>query len=263
MNRKVASEILTKAGCVVETADSGRKAIELVEKGERRKENGEPSPFSIFPSPFDLILMDIQMPDLDGVETTQELRRRVGAALPPVVAMTAYSMKEDRDRFLSQGLNDYVAKPIRAEALVRKVKEWMDVKGQIAPVPAARPTSTAPAAEPVVPVFDREVVNQLRELGGVEMVVSVFEDFEGEAAQQLADAQAAYQRADHAAVESNLHTLKGNAGTLGVERLHQAVKSLEARTKVGDFSTFETEMPLVVREFATFREQYKRFLEGL
>ena len=261
VNRKVASEILTKAGCVVETADSGRKAIRLVADHEP----GEEGHLLVPPSTprYDLILMDIQMPDMDGVETTQELRRRVGAALPPVVAMTAYSMKEDRDRFLSQGLNDYVAKPIRAEALVRKVKEWMDVKGRTVPASSAKPTSPAPAAEPAVPVFDREVVEQLRELGGVEMVVSVFEDFEGEATQQLADAQAAYRRSDHAAVESNLHTLKGNAGTLGIERLHQAVKSLEARTKVGDFSTFEAEIPLVVQEFAQFREQYKGFLEGL
>lgn len=262
VNRKVASEILTKAGCVVETADSGRKALQLVADHEPGEEGHLLVP-STAPR-YDLILMDIQMPDLDGVETTQELRRRVGTALPPVVAMTAYSMKEDRDRFLSQGLNDYVAKPIRAEALVRKVKEWMDRKGQpLAPPAAAKSATVVPVTEPAVPVFDREVVNQLRELGGVEMVVSVFEEFEGEAAQQLADAQAAYQRGDHAAVESNLHTLKGNAGTLGVERLHRAVKSLEARTKVGDFSTFEAEIPLVVQEFATFREQYKSFLEGL
>ncbi len=260
VNRKVASEILTKAGCVVETAESGRQAIQLVADHEPSEEGHLLLPPT---TRYDLILMDIQMPDLDGVETTQELRRRVGTALPPVVAMTAYSMKEDRDRFLSQGLNDYVAKPIRAEALVRKVKEWMDVKGRPAAQPVAKAAPVGPAAEPAVPVFDREVIHQLRDLGGVEMVVSVFEDFEREATQQLADAQAAYRRVDHAAVESNLHTLKGNAGTLGIERLHLAVKSLEARTKGGDFSTFETEMPLVVREFAAFREQYKSFLEGL
>jgi PAS domain S-box-containing protein len=263
VNRKVASEILTKAGCVVETAESGRKAIELVTGNEPGEEGHLLAPPT---DRYDLILMDIQMPDLDGVETTQELRRLAGTQLPPVVAMTAYSMKEDRDRFLSQGLNDYVAKPIRAEALVRKVKEWMDIQATHTAwrhprTPVAPPAG--PPAPPASPVFDRAVVEQLRELGGVEMVVSVFEDFEREATQQLADAQAAYRRADHAAVESNLHTLKGNAGTLGIERLHQAVKSLEARTKVGDFSTFEAEIPLIVQEFAAFREQYKAFLEGL
>ncbi|MCY7353138.1 MAG: PAS domain S-box protein [Cytophagaceae bacterium] len=271
VNRKVASEILLKAGCRVDTADSGRKAIEAVRA--RRAERGAGSEKktrsqSSLPTPhtYDLILMDIQMPDMDGVETTRELRRLFGAELPPVVAMTAYSMREDRDRFLSQGLNDYIAKPIRAQALILKVKEWMDAQPSQDVLRQYELKSNQPSptkAEPTSPVFDREVIDQLCGLGGVEMVVSVFEDFEQEATQQLADAQMAYLRGDFPAVESNLHTLKGNAGTLGIERLHQAVKSVEARTKVGDFSTFEREIPDVVQEFATFREQYKEFLEGL
>ncbi len=261
VNRKVAREILTKAGCVVETAESGHQAIELVTGADDTSEEGH-----LLSTPalrYDLILMDIQMPDMDGVETTHRLRRLVGKTLPPVVAMTAYSMKEDRDRFLSEGLNDYIAKPIRAEALVRKVKEWMDAKGNQPAASAKKAAPAKPAAPPAVPQFDREVVNQLRDLGGVEMVASVFEDFEAEATQQLAEAQAAYLRGDHTHVEGYLHTLKGNAGTLGIERLHQAVKSLEARTKVGDFSTFEAKMPGILAEFAAFQAGYKEFLNGL
>ena len=274
VNRKVASQILLKAGCRVETADSGRKAIGMVQarsEEEGRKGEGITHPPSSLPpflpsSSFDIILMDIQMPDMDGVETTWELRRLYGAKLPPVVAMTAYSMKEDRDRFLNQGLDDYIAKPIRAQALIMKVKEWMDAQPSQNALRQYELKTSQPspvAIEPARPLFDRDVIDQLCGLGGVEMVVSVFEDFEQEATQQLADAQSAYLRGDLPAIESNLHTLKGNAGTLGIERLHQAVKSLEARTKIGDFSTFEREMPGVVLEFAQFGEQYKLFLESL
>ena len=70
--------------------------------------------------------MDIQMPDMDGVETTRNLRKQFGSQLPTIVAMTAYSMREDRERFISQGLDDYIAKPIRAQSLIAKVKELTD-----------------------------------------------------------------------------------------------------------------------------------------
>jgi PAS domain S-box-containing protein len=277
VNRKVASEILLKAGCLVDTADSGRRAIEKMEEvGGRRQEAGKKGKRSndgsstsyllppTFPG-YDLIFMDIQMPDLDGVETTRELRRLFGVELPPVVAMTAYSMKEDRDRFLSQGLNDYVPKPIRAQALVLKVKEWMDAQG----TPTARQQNEVKAKArpkptvPEVPVFDSDVINQLKELAGVEMVHSVFEDFEREALEQIAGAEDGYRQGDHAAVESHLHTLKGNAGTLGLTRLHEAVKSLEMKTKVGDFSTFEGEMPRIHDEFAAFQRERPAFLNTL
>jgi PAS domain S-box-containing protein len=280
VNRKVASEILLKAGCLVDTADSGRRAIEKMQEVVSRQSRQSPGQQVVsenqdlklptarrtaYDSPtYDLIFMDIQMPDLDGVETTHELRRLFGVELPPVIAMTAYSMKEDRDRFLSQGLNDYVPKPIRAQALVLKVKEWMDARGTPTTRQRnrvkARPVPTAP---PEVPVFDREVIQQLKDLAGVEMVYSVFEDFEREATEQIDGTQAAYQRADHAAAEGYLHTLKGNAGTLGLTRLHEAVRALEEKTKVGDFSTFEQEMPRIQAEFETFRRERTRFLETL
>ncbi len=101
----MATEILKKSGCQVETASSGQEAIDKVTIA--MAENGKP---------YELIFMDIQMPDMDGVETTVKLRSLFGTQLPPVIAMTAYSMREDRDRFLSQGLDDYIAKPIRPRA---------------------------------------------------------------------------------------------------------------------------------------------------
>ena len=104
---------------MVDTAESGFEAIEKIDR--------------VMASPdeyYDIVFMDIQMPDMDGVETTQKLheksiptRGRPKIRLPPVVAMTAYSMKEDRERFLSQGMDDYVAKPIRAQKLITKVQE--------------------------------------------------------------------------------------------------------------------------------------------
>ncbi|WP_420154219.1 PAS domain S-box protein [Siphonobacter sp.] len=256
VNRKVASEILLKAGCRVETADSGRKAIQLVEQ-------------TIGTDPYSLILMDIQMPDMDGLETTQALRKQFAEALPPILAMTAYSMKEDRERFLSQGMNDYVSKPIRAEILVLKVKEWVDRVG----IEKAKTNAATAVPEPLVPkppvtnelsdLYDFGVVNQLAELAGKEMVEQVFAEFEQEATEQIAAAKEGFASEDFQMVESNLHTLKGNAGTLGITRLHEVVKTLELKTKVGNFSTFTTEFPPIETEFTHFKETYAQVLQGL
>ncbi|MGB3463836.1 MAG: response regulator, partial [Cyclobacteriaceae bacterium] len=95
VNRRVACQILLKAGCNVDEAENGFTAIELVKSNK-----------------YDLIFMDIQMPGMDGVEATRQIRLLKNQTIPPVVAMTAYSMEEDRERFLSQGLDDYMSKPI-------------------------------------------------------------------------------------------------------------------------------------------------------
>ena len=107
VNRKVASEILKKANCEIISAESGMEAIEIYQEIQD----------------FDMILMDIQMPEMDGIETTQRLKKEFGDTLPTVVAMTAYSMQNDRENFLSKGLDDYVSKPIRANILIKKVEE--------------------------------------------------------------------------------------------------------------------------------------------
>ena len=69
--------------------------------------------------------MDIQMPDMDGLETTQMIRSLQFPSLPPIIAMTAYAMREDSERFMQAGMDDYLPKPIKANLLVQKVKEWM------------------------------------------------------------------------------------------------------------------------------------------
>lgn len=254
VNRIVASEILGKAGCIVENADSGKKAINMVNANNFSGDR-----------PYDLIFMDIQMPEMDGIETTQHLRKINGLNLPPVIAMTAYSMKEDRERFLNAGLDDYVAKPIRAQSLILKVKEWMDknADGNDRREKALQAKQIAIAQEQTFPIFDREVVDQLKNLGGVEIVASVFEDFEQEASQQLTEIRDGYHKHDFKIVQSHLHTLKGNSGTIGLSRLHKIIKDLEAKTKISDYTSFEREFEMVVQEFTNFQQRYKGFLKEL
>ncbi len=279
-NRKVASEILRKSGCEVITADSGTRAIQLVEASHLDRA-------------YDMIFMDIQMPEMDGVETTQHLRA-LPMDIPPIIAMTAYAMKEDRDRFLAAGMNDYVAKPIRAEILVRKVQEWIDRNAskrpqqpkviEIKPEPVvevkvevqAKVEVSAveqPKAEEatvslisdfhvsdIFPVIDTDIIKQLSDSvgGDMEFVASILEGFEAEAEEQIQNAIEGYYENNCKKVQGELHTLKGNSGTLGASRLHEITRHIEVKAKVCDFQYFESEMKILQTEFEHFKEAYKK-----
>ena len=111
INRKVASSIMIKSGCLIDEAYDGFHAIEKVKEGA-----------------YDLIFMDIQMPKMDGIKATNEVRKLEFGGDTPIITMVAYSMEEDRERFLNAGLDDYLAKPIKAEMLIDKIKKWVDFK---------------------------------------------------------------------------------------------------------------------------------------
>jgi CheY-like chemotaxis protein len=109
VNQKLATLILTKAGYKVEVANNGREAVEQC---------------TADPEGFDLILMDVQMPELDGLEATQEIRDR-GLKNIPIVAMTANAMKGDREKCIESGMNDYIAKPIKREIVFEIIEKWL------------------------------------------------------------------------------------------------------------------------------------------
>ncbi|GGB88817.1 PAS domain S-box protein [Dyadobacter sediminis] len=244
VNRKVANEILKKSGCQVDLAESGFKAIEMV------KANG-------MEKGYDIIFMDIQMPDMDGVQTSQELKKLYPAGLPPIVAMTAYSMKEDRDRFISQGMDDYIAKPIRAQTLIRKVKDLMsNVENKKLELKQKEITE-----EKVLPVLDREIIDQLNGIGGADLVWSVFEDFVTESNQLVEEAVEAYEKGDIVTVKSNLHTLKGSAGTVGVSQVAEIARDAEWHLKSNDTSTLSEALPQLQHAYEKFLTSYNGLLK--
>jgi PAS domain S-box-containing protein len=246
VNRKVANEILKKAGCKVDLAESGFQAIEKVMN--RLKETG---------LHYDIIFMDIQMPDMDGVETTQQLKKRIPTGLPSIVAMTAYSMKEDRDRFISQGMDDYIAKPIRAQTLIWKVKELMsNVEGR-----KAEPQKVTAALEVELPILDRAIIDQLNGIGGADLVLSVFEDFVNESNELVAEAVEAFATGDITTVKSNLHTLKGSAGTVGVSQVADIARDAEWRLKSDDTSTLSVALPELEKAYQRFLDHYQDLLK--
>lgn len=247
INRKVASEILKKAHCHVQTADSGKAAIATF--GEYQN--------------FDLILMDIQMPEMDGIETTKKLRERFGKTLPPVIAMTAYSMQNDRERFLEQGMDDYIPKPIRATILLKKVKEVIDNVIIIEKEDSKTEKENTKISFEIpndIPVIDLEIVTSLTEMVGKEMLETVYADFLIEATEQIDNTEKAFEMNDVKTIQAELHTLKGNAGTIGIMRLYEATKNIEEPSKTGDLTNFSKKLTILKTEFENFKNHKNNYI---
>jgi signal transduction histidine kinase/CheY-like chemotaxis protein/streptogramin lyase len=115
INQKLARFMLTKAGCRVTVANNGQEALEA---------------YASAPGTFDLIFMDIQMPRMNGIDATKEIRKIAKPNHTPILAMTALSMKGDRERCLAAGMDDYIAKPIKKETVLAMVKKWYTEKNE-------------------------------------------------------------------------------------------------------------------------------------
>ncbi|WP_431209256.1 response regulator [Puia sp. P3] len=122
MNRLVARTVLNNYGADIREAVNGLEGVETL-----RREH------------FDLVLMDVQMPEMDGLEATRKIRLEIDAAIP-IIAFTANAIKGDTDKCLAAGMNDYVSKPFEEARLIRTIACWLDTP------PSSTPSSTSPAS---------------------------------------------------------------------------------------------------------------------
>ena len=234
VNRKVASNILLKSGCKIVEAIDGFEAIERVKKNT-----------------YDLILMDIQMPKMDGIKATEEIRKLNLDPCPPIIAMTAYSMEEDRERFIGAGLDDYISKPIKANELIHKVKDWVSYE------PKTSSEEKAPKEHVKDMIINQETLNQLAKYGGQELVDSALMDFEEEATELVRNTIIHFKKGDFEKMRGELHTLKGNSGTLGVEKLSTQAAYIEKRLKENNFEGLKDELIKLNFLFKEFKENSK------
>ncbi|NVD71014.1 response regulator [Duganella sp. BJB1802] len=222
-NQQVASELLGNEGAQVEVASSGRMAIDAASR---------PGP------PPHLILMDIQMPEMDGYEATHAIQRLLGAHAPPIVAMTANAMPADRVAALDAGMVDHIGKPFDLVQLIavilRHARRAGMPLGMAAPAVEAAAAGVADAAN-VAPLAETGINSAaaLKRLGGLHSVYLVaLRSFAVEAGKLSAQLQAAGDGQDGGAALPLLHTLKGLAGTVGADRLaglaHRAEQALKA-----------------------------------
>ena len=235
INQKVAARLLDKLGCEVEIASDGYEAIARA---------------TALDAAYQLILMDIQMPGLDGIAATSEIKARLGDDCPPIIAMTAYSMPDDATRFVQAGLDDYLAKPVKHQQLSDMLARWL-------PVPPQAPAATnVIAAAPAPITLDTEVLTQLRQLGGAEFTADLYVDFEQEAAGLLAEAAACVSAGSWEGLHPLMHQLKGTAATLGLLALSGQALRMEQLLKSSTIAALPIEFKLLQHYFAQFKAVY-------
>ena len=243
VNQLVAVGILTKLGMSADVAANGLDAIE-----------------ALATLPYDLVLMDMQMPELDGVGATRQIRdprSRVLDHRVPVVAMTANAMRGDREECLAAGMNDYVAKPIEVGALVAALKKWLKPapavesrEPMVAPMLPPAPSAPAPPVE--FPIFDR--AGLLNRVGQDEalaqrLMARLLADLPGQIRQLQTHAAAG----ETERVREQAHQLKGACAVVSCEALRALAAVLEAAGKAGDLATITARLPEMDRQFAALK----------
>jgi CheY-like chemotaxis protein len=214
INQAVALAILARVGYHADVAGDGQRAVELVLRGS-----------------YGCVLMDCQLPVLDGYQATAEIRRCEGPAhRTPIIAMTATSL-EERHRCLAAGMDDHITKPVMLGELRGVLSRWLD---QLTTQPTVRP---AAVAEPTWEVLDP---NRLTELGrldatadGPEMVGRLIESFLRRIPVDLAELRAALHRGDVTEVTRITHRLNGAAATVGSSGMVNLCEQLEVLARAG------------------------------
>jgi CheY-like chemotaxis protein/HPt (histidine-containing phosphotransfer) domain-containing protein len=247
INQELAVRSLKKRGHSIVVAVNGVEALAVLEQ-----------------QTIDLVLMDIQMPVMDGLAATAAIRERekAGGTHIPIVALTAHAMTGDRERCLAAGMDAYISKPLR-------VKELMEVIARLIPVapsPAALwPATPAPAALPLSaadpgPAFDPAWALEQVE-GDRKLLREMIDLFSKQARQVLLEIRDAGQRGDGRGLERAAHRLKGSIGHFGDHRASHAALRLEIMGRDGDFALAEEACAELEAEVGRLRVALEAFKE--
>ena len=220
INQQIAIELLESAGAVVTVANNGREAVEILTNGAQ-------------PPPFEVVLMDLQMPEMDGYQATAKLRADTRFSSFPIIAMTAHATVEERQRCLAAGMNDHISKPIDPAMLYETVGRFCKT--------AARAPSAAEARSPAeikIPAAgnggDLPVIAGLdtrdglsRVAGNQKLYLKLLRQFDEQQGSVPGEVSAAMAKGDTALAERLAHTLKGVAGNIGAKTVQAAAGKLE------------------------------------
>jgi CheY-like chemotaxis protein/HPt (histidine-containing phosphotransfer) domain-containing protein len=242
VNQKLVVRLLEKQGHTVVVTDNGKEALRIL--GISNQESGPRGPpeARTVPGPrtadFHLVLMDVQMPEMDGFEATARIReweRGTGQHLP-ILAMTAHAMKGDRERCLQAGMDGYVAKPIHAPELMQAIDALLPATATTAPAPTA--ASPVPPSGPPAAALDRETA--LARVGGdAQLLRQVACLFLEESPRWLREIRDALARRDADRLRLFAHSLKGSLGTFGARVAFDAAQRLEALGRARDLDQAE------------------------
>jgi PAS domain S-box-containing protein len=250
MNQKLAVTLLKKAGYWVDAVEDGRMVIEAV---KRRA--------------YDLILMDVQMPEMDGFEATKIIRKMEGEARrTAIIAMTAHAMKGDRERCLQAGMDGYISKPIATQELFDTINKWTksyDEKKvssqQEMFKKCAQPKDIPTGSEHVKPIDLGVALNRFG--GDKEFFKEMVDEFLNYAPKQLEILTKAIERGDAKVVEREAHSIKGASGNLGAKHLADLSLQLELLGRTKDLAGAEEIIDNLKRELKHLEENVSQSLK--
>jgi two-component system sensor histidine kinase/response regulator len=241
INQTVAVRMLEKMGHSLVVAENGNEALSLLAT-----------------QVFDLVLMDIQMPEMDGLTATMKIRERERSTRLhlPIVAMTAHAMKGDRERCLDAGMDEYVSKPISVRQLEEAIASALRWPGGVRPATSSNTQNENATPANVIPW---DMGKTLESLGGDEKLLhEVMEIFLEEAPKHMATLRQAIAEGNTKAIEQVSHTLKGELGYLGISGLSRKARALEEIDQTSDlraaasiYTEFEAELREVLASMRT------------
>jgi PAS domain S-box-containing protein len=253
-NQQVALGILRKLGLQADAVANGAEAIAALESIR-----------------YDLVLMDVQMPKMDGLEATAHIRDPQSAVRNhsiPVVAMTAHAMQGDRERCLEAGMNDYVTKPVSPQALADALARWLPgddaarpTNASAEPAPAVSGTAE-PAAEPEpeTPVFDRPGM-LARLMDDEDLARAVAVGFLEDMPRQIEALRSYLQAGDAEGAVRQAHTIKGASANVGGESLRAVAFAMEKAARAGDLADVVARLSDLESRFARLKEAMQAFVD--
>ncbi|MDZ7261602.1 MAG: response regulator, partial [candidate division KSB1 bacterium] len=246
VNQKVARRILEKAGHTVEVVNNGRLAVEALEQKE-----------------YDLVLMDVQMPEMDGFEATRLIRQKEGAQRhTPIIAMTAHAMKGDRERCLEAGMDAYISKPLQPQELFDAINKWAKSRNQdkaiAQPAKQQQPGDILETQESkeVTPIDLETALSRFD--GDQEFLREMVEEFLTDAPERLQKLMAALQTGDVRVVERQAHSIKGAASNLSATSIADIAQRLETMGRSGDLAAMTEALQELDSELERLRHYVNR-----
>jgi len=247
-NQMVIVGILKKGGVRVDVAANGFEAIEALRN-----------------VPYDLVLMDVQMPDMDGLEATRRIRdpgSRVLDPSIPIIAMTAHAMVGDRETCIEAGMDDYVTKPVRPLDLFETIGRWYPrEEKKMSEESGHEPARTAVARAAAGPDFDPAWLRS--RLGDDEETISlILETFLEDAVTEIDAIERALRDDDAEGVRRHGHKLKGAAGEVGAVQFSATAKEIEAAGDAKDLANLESLLSRLSECFARCKTEIRRTFGG-
>lgn len=239
INQQVADELLRQAGAVVTIANNGLEAVNILEKAS-----------------FDVVLMDLQMPEMDGFQATTVIRKEKRHKNLPIIAMTANALTEDRIQCLEAGMNDHVSKPIDPANLYATLSKWLpEGVGKKPEKKKTEKETSATELPDTLPGIDIQV-GLKNVVGNKKLFVKLLRDFAKDHKEDASAIIAELKDGDGEKAERLAHTVKGVAGTIGANTLFEVAEKLEAAIKAGKKDELKA-FP------ETFAEELKVVMDGL